>query len=90
MFLYGFYRSMKYHCQYSTPFLYQFSYEGAFNVFKNALGEQNMPGACHGDELGYLFHMSFLPTKDELPSDCHALVMRKTFVKMWTNFVKTG
>lgn len=81
---------MKYHCKFSAPFLYEFTYEGLLNVFKNALGEQDMPGACHGDELGYLFKMSLLPSKEDIPADSHALLMRKTLVKLWTNFVKTG
>ncbi|KAE8736595.1 Carboxyl/Cholinesterase 65 [Frankliniella occidentalis] len=87
MFIYGFYKAMKCHCKFTSPYIYEFSYEGVFNVFKNVLGEDSMPGACHADELGYLFNMDLLP---EAPSDSHAYVMRNIMVKLWTNFVKFG
>ncbi|KAK3918128.1 Esterase B1 [Frankliniella fusca] len=87
MFIYGFYKAMKCHSKHTSVYVYEFSYEGAFNVFKNVVGEDNMPGACHSDELGYLFKMDLLPSA---PSDSHAYVMRNVMVKLWTNFVKTG
>ncbi|KAJ1529245.1 hypothetical protein ONE63_006047 [Megalurothrips usitatus] len=88
MFVYGFYCAMKSHCKHSAPYLYEFCYEGALNVFKNILGEDHIPGACHADELGYLFKMDLLPS--DLPSDSHALAVRDKMVKLWTNFVKFG
>ncbi|XP_034250349.1 venom carboxylesterase-6-like isoform X2 [Thrips palmi] len=88
MFVHGFYCAMKYHCKFSAPYLYEFSYEGALNVFRNVLAVDHVRGACHADELGYLFKMDLLPSSDNVP--IKDLKMREKFVKMWTNFVKFG
>ncbi|PSN48039.1 hypothetical protein C0J52_09101 [Blattella germanica] len=45
-------------------------------------------GVCHCDELGYLFFSPFLDI--ELKPDCPEIKIRSLFVKMWTNFAKTG
>lgn len=88
MFLYGFYCSMKYHCKFSQPYLFEFNCDGSLNVIKNFLaGDLTVTGACHADELGYLFKMDLLPSSDTPLED---LEMRRKFVRLWTNFVKTG
>lgn len=79
---------MKFHCKYSAPYLYEFSYEGSLNVFRNILSGEHLTGACHADELGYLFKMDLLPSSDNVP--LKDLKMRMKFVKLWTNFMKTG
>lgn len=49
---------------------------------------QNQPtGVCHADDVGYLF-TSFLSPKLE-PGSIEETSVRR-FVKLWTNFAKTG
>lgn len=88
MFTHGFHLAMNLHCKFSAPYLYEFSYEGSLNVFRNLLSVDHVPGACHADELGYLFKMDLLPSSDSVPSE--DLKMRETFVKMWANFIHNG
>ena len=44
-------------------------------------------GACHADDLGYLFHIDQLTAVDQ-KSDERRTIER--MVKMWTNFAKVG
>ena len=46
-------------------------------------------GACHGDEIGYLFHSSLTPDIN-LDADDDSLKMLRRMVMMWTNFAKSG
>lgn len=49
---------------------------------------QKMLGACHADELSYLFYgqlFRFAPKPDS-----PELKMCKIMTKLWTNFAKTG
>lgn len=45
-------------------------------------------GACHGDDLGYLFKNFFTPGTLDFESLEGKTVKR--MVKLWTNFAKTG
>lgn len=62
-------------------FLYHFSYAGQF-------GRSGSRGACHGDDLGYLFgdmsrrHLELNAETDQ--------TIRSTMVEMWTSFIKNG
>ncbi|XP_038206794.1 venom carboxylesterase-6-like [Zerene cesonia] len=71
----------------SPTYLYRFAFDGALGLFKRMLGISH-PGACHGDEMGYLFYFSRLNYRldDESPE----LAVSKKMVQMWTNFAKTG
>lgn len=45
-------------------------------------------GACHGDELSYMFHsqlLGFTPKANSVE-----LKMCKIMCKLWSNFAKTG
>lgn len=66
-------------------YLYVFSYSGKRNFVKRRV---NIPGggAAHGDELGYLFDISYME-KQLSPSD-QLIVDRITL--LWTNFIKYG
>jgi carboxylesterase type B len=44
-------------------------------------------GACHADELGYLFHTAISPPVSEDSDEMNVLLK---MVKLWTNFAKTG
>ncbi|XP_049877694.1 venom carboxylesterase-6-like isoform X2 [Pectinophora gossypiella] len=71
----------------SPTYLYRFAFDGALGLFKRMLGI-NHPGACHGDEMGYLFYFSRLNYR--LDDDSTELAVSKRMVDMWTNFAKTG
>ncbi|XP_077300183.1 juvenile hormone esterase [Arctopsyche grandis] len=71
-----------------TPiYMYRFAFDGALGLFKRFLGI-NKPGACHGDEMGYLFKFSAINIRlDEKSTEVY---VKKKMVKMWTNFAKYG
>ncbi|XP_050073000.1 uncharacterized protein LOC126561097 [Anopheles maculipalpis] len=73
--------------QTKTPlYSYRFSYEGSLNKGKELLKFQQLPGACHIDEVYYLFSSPLLRT--EIPPSDPAYRMRQLMVRMWTNFAK--
>lgn len=46
-------------------------------------------GACHGDELGYLFRVNL--SADKIPQpDEETLIVRSQMVRLWANFAKSG
>lgn len=63
---------------------YMFSYEGGLNYIKN-FRNISLGGACHGDELGYLFEMD----EDETPSAEDQKVTDR-ITTLWANFAKYG
>lgn len=71
-------------------YLYRFGLETFLNVCKMYF-RVSEAGACHGDDLGYLFNASFpgveLP-KPTLESKEHKLI--KTIVSMVTTFIING
>ncbi|XP_075982764.1 carboxylic ester hydrolase [Anticarsia gemmatalis] len=71
----------------SPTYLYRFAFDGALGLFKRMLGITH-PGACHGDEMGYLFYFSRLNYR--LDDDSTELAVSRRMVQMWTNFAKTG
>lgn len=71
----------------SPTFLYRFAFDGALGLFKRMLGISH-PGACHGDEMGYLFYFSRLNYR--LDDDSTELAVSRRMVQMWTNFAKYG
>ncbi|XP_044265017.1 juvenile hormone esterase-like isoform X1 [Tribolium madens] len=58
-----------------------------FMKIANSLPNNRPTGVCHADDLGYLFP-SFLSPKLQ-PDSIEELSVRR-FVKLWTNFAKTG
>lgn len=76
------------HTQHKTSplYYYVFSYDGSLNYLKRRLLLTSFPGAMHGDDLGYMFDLHIIPI---LPSN-HANVVRRRYVRMWTNFAKTS
>ncbi|XP_013135434.1 PREDICTED: bile salt-activated lipase-like [Papilio polytes] len=71
----------------SPTYLYRFAFDGALGLFKRMLGISH-PGACHGDEMGYLFYFSRLNYR--LDDESTELAVSRKMVQMWTNFAKTG
>ncbi|XP_053674681.1 uncharacterized protein LOC128724987 [Anopheles nili] len=73
--------------QTKAPFYsYRFAFEGALNKGKELLKFQHLPGACHIDEVYYLFSSALLRT--EIPPTDPAYEVRQRMVRMWTNFAK--
>ncbi|XP_059468276.1 esterase FE4-like [Neocloeon triangulifer] len=71
----------------SPLYLYQFSYDGSRGINK-LLTRIKRPGACHGDELGYLFNHKVLNIfKPISKQDLRTINIMTT---MWTNFAKIG
>ncbi|XP_013183727.2 carboxylic ester hydrolase [Amyelois transitella] len=71
----------------SPTYVYRFAFDGALGLFKRMLGITH-PGACHGDEMGYLFYFSRLNYR--LDDDSPELAVSQRMVQLWTNFAKTG
>ncbi|XP_047109112.1 esterase FE4-like [Schistocerca piceifrons] len=69
-------------------YLYVFDVDGRLNVYKTLLRLQQYKGACHGDELMYLFRSSKRPIDVEAGSVEAKTINRMT--RLWTNFAKTG
>ncbi|XP_050504983.1 juvenile hormone esterase isoform X1 [Diabrotica virgifera virgifera] len=65
-------------------YFYRFSLDAGLNMLKKMVNDTR-PGACHGDELGYLFK-NLLTTDigDEDKTYIHRMVT------LWTNFAKYG
>lgn len=49
-------------------------------------GLKDLPGACHGDELTYLFHSKYSNMRYNSPE----WITLQRMVTFWTNFAKTG
>ncbi|XP_050438553.1 juvenile hormone esterase-like [Adelges cooleyi] len=77
-----------------TPvYNYEFKFDGEINVFKKLLSATRpeflkLKGACHADEMSYLFFGKLFAFKPEPNSK--ELSMCRTMCKLWTNFAKTG
>lgn len=66
---------------------YRFTYHGKFSLTKRLFNQNHVEGACHGDDVFYMFSPTYLPN---LPDDSEECRVRQTFVKLWTNFAKWG
>lgn len=71
----------------ATIFNYYFNYSGGRNFLKLITGYSNEPGACHGDEIMYLFKAMVWPFTVINKRD---RVMIDWMTKMWTNFARHG
>nr|CAD7435534.1 unnamed protein product [Timema monikensis] len=65
---------------------YQFTYSGRLNQHKS--GDEIIKVVMHGDDLNYIFYKPGL--HDTLGEDSTEMKVLHQFVKMWTNFAKTG
>lgn len=69
-------------------YMYRFEYETDLNVIKNAIGLRHMKGACHADDLFYLFYNQFNKDFYNEQEKLRDIVFKLT--KLWANFAKTG
>lgn len=92
LYFYQFYEAIEFVTKSSIPpFVYEFSYDGNFNMFKRLLFHHlklNIPGAAHADELGYVFNSRMLPQPAAIEGD--DLTVIKNVTTFWANFAKTG
>uniref|UniRef100_A0A182KG30 Carboxylic ester hydrolase n=1 Tax=Anopheles christyi TaxID=43041 RepID=A0A182KG30_9DIPT len=66
---------------------YRFTYDGRYSLLKRLFLSASVAGACHGDDLMYMFNPMFLP--NFTPSSDEYRV-RDNFVALWTSFAKHG
>ncbi|XP_061709566.1 esterase E4-like [Cydia pomonella] len=73
----------------SPVYMYRFSFESDLNVFKNftSMG-LDLKGACHADELFYMFSNNF--TKDAYESQEKLKTYVSKVTELWTDFAKTS
>ncbi|KAG5668697.1 hypothetical protein PVAND_016626 [Polypedilum vanderplanki] len=71
----------------SKIFTYEFTYDGALNFIKTIMFLKSYSGACHADDLFYLFSPAFPMLV--WPNN-HAFTVKHRLVRLWSNFIKTG
>ncbi|XP_018571949.2 esterase FE4-like [Anoplophora glabripennis] len=71
----------------SPIYFYKFSLDTTLNSMKRFYSVTE-PGACHSDELSYLFKNGLTPEDIEPKSPEYVGIKR--MIKLWTNFVKYG
>ncbi|KAJ4435620.1 hypothetical protein ANN_18236 [Periplaneta americana] len=70
-------------------YVYEFSFDGTANVLKRMIYDgAALPGACHGDEITYLFRVDLLPVTIDEGTPEYQTSLR--LARMWANFAKTG
>lgn len=71
----------------SPVYIYCFCAEtGGRGHNKKKYGMQMVKGVCHGDDMFYLFNVNCLNIP--FPDECRGVI--KQFVRLWTDFAKTG
>lgn len=68
----------------SPLYFYRFEYEGGRNMYKRIMQMDKLDGACHGDELFYLFQMA----NDDSPVSKDDARFTKQICNLWANFAK--
>lgn len=71
----------------TTPiYLYRFSVDAALNIYKR-FGNIERPGACHADEIGYIFKTAFTPVPE--PGSLEDATIKR-MTKLWTTFARNS
>ncbi|KAI8428430.1 hypothetical protein MSG28_007247 [Choristoneura fumiferana] len=87
-FVYGTHRFAYLYSKYNKPmYMYRFSFETDLNFVKN-ISNPNIKGACHADELFYMFTTNMTRDVYEAQDKLKNYVWNVT--KMWTDFAKTS
>lgn len=73
---------------YSRVYMYRFNFDTDLNIFKILSGLSHMKGACHADELYYMFYSRWNKKPYDEQDKLKDIVLRVT--KLWTDFAKTG
>uniref|UniRef100_A0A0K8TUN9 Carboxylic ester hydrolase n=1 Tax=Epiphyas postvittana TaxID=65032 RepID=A0A0K8TUN9_EPIPO len=77
----------KYNKKNNPLYMYRFSFESDLNFLKS-ISNPNITGACHGDELFYMFSSNFTRAAYEAQDKLKDYVRKVT--KLWTDFAKTS
>lgn len=74
-----------------STWIYRFSFDSpSFNHYRNNMcGDYEVRGACHGDELSYLYADTMEGTDVPEPTTPE-FKMIQTMVELWTNFATSG
>ncbi|XP_045764281.1 para-nitrobenzyl esterase-like isoform X2 [Maniola jurtina] len=88
-FIHGIYRFSNFYSKFVKEiYMYRFNLDTELNCFKSLIGLTEYKGACHADELFYLFNNNMnediYEKKDNLRQYVHMMT------KTWTDFAKTG
>ncbi|XP_063360837.1 carboxylesterase 4A-like isoform X1 [Cydia amplana] len=89
-FVYDTHRFTYLYSKHNSPiYMYRFSFDTDLNVFKNftSMG-LDLKGACHADELFYMFSNSYNKDAYESQEKLKNYVSKVT--KLWTDFAKTS
>lgn len=73
---------------YDPVYMYRFSLDTELNIVKILSGLSHMEGACHADDLFYLFYNRWNKEPYEKHDNLKDIVHKVT--KLWTDFAKTG
>uniref|UniRef100_A0A182SHG7 Carboxylic ester hydrolase n=1 Tax=Anopheles maculatus TaxID=74869 RepID=A0A182SHG7_9DIPT len=68
-------------------YCYYFTHDGRLGNIKRLLNMAHLPGVCHGDDVFYMFHSAL---NAALRDDAAETIVRKAFVRMWSNFAYEG
>jgi acetylcholinesterase len=71
----------------AKQFLYEFQFDGKLNIQKKLVKLEQLKGACHADDVFYLFGGE-LADKVEIEKGSRDDKMRKMICRLWTNFAK--
>lgn len=71
-------------------YLCKFDVVGSRNLIRRLFEiSDKIPGASHGDDLGYIFDSNFIREVQINPSSLEDITIRRS-IKFWTNFAKHG
>ncbi|XP_021181940.3 juvenile hormone esterase isoform X1 [Helicoverpa armigera] len=87
-FTYQAHRLMHFYHKMAPTYMYRFDYCTKMNMMKNIFGDDAVKGACHVDDLFYLFHTPMTESIYEENEEIRKAVYDVT--KLWTDFAKTG
>lgn len=68
--------------------MYRFSFDGELNLPKKLFGLGTHKGACHADDIFYLFVMK--SAEFDVDRSSKSFEVRDKMTRMWTQFAKTG
>lgn len=87
-FVYSIHRFAHFYSLKHKPiYMYRFNYDTDLNVFKQYSGFPHIEGACHGDDLFYLFFSKLSEDSYKNQEKLRDIVYKVT--KIWTDFAKT-
>lgn len=87
-FIYGVTKMTRLHWTQQMTYHFRFSYSGALSLGQILWNLRGFSEAMHGDDAFYFFHMPTFPF--DVPASDPALTVQQRFVRMWTNYFKTG